>query len=193
MKIIGLTGGIGSGKTTVSKYFEELGVPVYEADHEAKALMNRSKVLKRKLTALFGDKAYTNGTLNRPFLADKIFNDKELLSQMNAIVHPKVAAHFKRWLKKQNAPYIIKEVAIIYENNLQDQYDLIILVVTDKEERIKRVMQRDGTSRDHIISVMSNQLTDEEKSKMADFVITNTDLKDTKRQVVEIHLKLLNK
>ncbi|NNK40386.1 MAG: dephospho-CoA kinase [Winogradskyella sp.] len=193
MKIIGLTGGIGSGKTTVSKYFEELGVPVYEADHEAKGLMNRSKILKRKLTALFGDKAYTNGTLNRPFLADKIFNDKELLSQMNAIVHPKVAAHFKRWLKKQNAPYIIKEVAIIFENNLQNQYDLIILVVTDKEERIKRVMQRDSTSRDHIISVMNNQLSDEEKSKMADFVITNRDLEDTKRQVVEIHHKLLNK
>ncbi|NNL82296.1 MAG: dephospho-CoA kinase, partial [Winogradskyella sp.] len=149
--------------------------------------------LKRKLTALFGDKAYTNGTLNRPFLADKIFNDKKLLSQMNAIVHPKVAAHFKRWLKKQNAPYIIKEVAIIFENNLQNQYDLIILVVTDKEERIKRVMQRDSTSRDHIISVMNNQLSDEEKSKMADFVITNRDLEDTKRQVVEIHHKLLNK
>lgn len=193
MKIVGLTGGIGSGKTTVSKFFEALGVPVYEADTEAKALMNRSKVIKRKLIALFGEKAYIDGVLNRPYLADKVFNDKELLTKMNAIVHPKVGAHFKRWLKKQNAPYIIKEVAIIYENNLQDQYDYIIIVVANKEERIQRVIARDSKSRDHIVSVMNNQLSDEEKTKKADFIVVNDSLEDTKRRILEIHQKLINK
>ena len=106
MKIVGLTGGIGSGKTTVAKLFMELGVPVYFADDEAKALMNRSKVIRRKLIELFGKRAYIKSGLNRPYLSKKIFNDKSLLDKMNAIVHPKVASHYKRWLKKQNAPYI---------------------------------------------------------------------------------------
>ena len=102
--IVGITGGIGSGKTTISKYFEGFGIPVYYADLEAKALMNRSKVIKRKLIALFGDDAYINNTLNRDYLRSQIFKEKKLLSKMNAIVHPKVGAHFKRWVKKQNAP-----------------------------------------------------------------------------------------
>ena len=123
--IVGITGGIGSGKTTIASFFEAYGIPVYHADKEAKALMNRSKVIRRKLTQLFGKSAYKDGALNRPYIASQIFNDKTLLEKMNAIVHPKVGAHFKRWLKKQDAPYILKEVAIIFENNLQYQYDCI--------------------------------------------------------------------
>ncbi len=111
MEIVGLTGGIGSGKTTISKFFESFGIPVYIADDEAKALMNRSKVIKRKLIQLFGESTYKDRKLNRPYLASKIFNDKTLLLKMNAIVHPKVASHFKRWLKKQDAAYIIKEAS----------------------------------------------------------------------------------
>ena len=191
MVIVGLTGGIGSGKTTISKYFESLGAPIYIADHEAKALMNRSKVIKRKLIKLFGNAAYKEGMLNRPFLASKIFKDKELLLKMNDIVHPKVASHFKRWLKKQEAPYVIKEAAIIFENNLQNQCDYIITVIADKEQRIERVMKRDNASREKIESIIKNQLPDAEKVKRSDFVITNNDLDIAKTEALEIHRQIL--
>jgi dephospho-CoA kinase len=191
--IVGITGGIGSGKTTISKHFKALGIPVYHADFEAKALMNRSKVIRRKLIALFGDNAYKNGALNRDYLRSKIFNNKDLLTEMNAIVHPKVGAHFKRWIKKQDAPYVLKEVAIIFENNLQSQYDYVITVVADKEERIKRVMQSDNTSRDSVESIIMNQLPDQEKINKSDFIIENDDLEIAKRQVQKTHKSLINK
>ena len=190
--IVGITGGIGSGKTTISKYFEGFGIPVYHADLEAKALMNRSKVIKRKLIALFGDDAYINNTLNRDYLRSQIFKEKKLLSKMNAIVHPKVGAHFKRWAKKQNAPYILKEVAIIFENNLQSQYDYIITVIADKEERVKRVMQRDNSSRDSVKAIIRNQFSDQEKIKKSDFVIENNDLEAAKLQAQIIHNNLIS-
>ena len=196
MVIVGLTGGIGSGKTTISKSFKSLGIPIYIADDEAKALMNRSKVIKRKLMQLFGESSYKEGKLNRPYLASKIFNDKVLLSKMNAIVHPKVASHFKGWLKKQDAPYIIKEAAIIFENNLESQYNYIITVIADKDLRINRIMKRDKASKAKIQSIMSNQLSDEEKINKSDFVITNNDLELAKAQVIEIHqqfLKIIDK
>lgn len=191
--VVGITGGIGSGKTTISKYFEELGVPVYHADTEAKALMNRSKVIRRKLVALFGENAYNNTGLNKDYLRKKIFEDKTLLSKMNAIVHPKVGAHFKRWLKKQDAPYILKEVAIIFENNLESLYQCIITVIADKAERIKRVMKRDGISEDAIKAIIKNQLTDKEKIEKSDFVIENNNLETAKSEAFRIHKILNNK
>ncbi|WP_299117907.1 dephospho-CoA kinase [uncultured Winogradskyella sp.] len=191
--IVGITGGIGSGKTTISKYFEEFDIPVYHADKEAKALMNRSKIIKRKLVALFGDKAYQENKLNREFLRQQIFKDKALLEQMNSIVHPKVGAHFKRWVKKQTAPYTLKEVAIIFENNLQAQYDYIITVVADEEERIKRVTKRDNTSRDTVKAIINNQLSDHEKIENSDFVIYNNNLEEAKLQAITIHEQLLAK
>ncbi|MBT8245847.1 MAG: dephospho-CoA kinase [Winogradskyella sp.] len=191
--IIGITGGIGSGKTTISRYFEEYGIPVYHADDEAKALMNRSKVIRKKLIALFGDTAYVDNTLNRDYLRQKIFNDKTLLQKMNRIVHPKVGAHFKRWIKKQQAPYVLKEVAIIFENNLQDQYDYIITVVADEEERIRRVTNRDNTSKASVAAIISNQLPDADKIAQSDFVIYNNNLEESKKQVTSIHNQLLSK
>lgn len=193
MVVVGLTGGIGSGKTTILKWFQSFGVPVYIADEEAKALMNRSKIIKRKLIQLFGEEAYSNGTLNRTYLSSKIFNDKTLLSKMNAIVHPKVAAHFKRWLKKQEADYVIKEAAIIFENKLQDQYDFIITVVADEQLRLQRVMKRDNASKEKIQSIMRNQWPDAQKIKKSDFVIENNDLETAKKQAFEIHKKILRK
>lgn len=191
MIIVGLTGGIGSGKTVVSQMFKDLGVPIYIADVEAKRLMNTSKVIKRKLINLFGAKAYTSDGLNKSFIASKIFTDKSYLEKMNAIVHPKVAAHFKQWLKKQNSKYIIKEAAIIFEHNMQSQYDYIITVTASETERIKRILKRDKTTVEKIKSIISNQISDEVKMQHSDFVIFNNELNQTRQQVLEIDKKIL--
>ena len=190
-KVIGLTGGIGSGKSTVARLFADLGVPIYIADERAKQLMNTSKVIQRELITLFGNQAYTNNELDRNFIASKIFNDKELLQKMNAIVHPKVGADFERWLKRQNAVYVIKEAAIIFEHNQQSQYDYIITVTTPMEERVQRVMKRDNKTKAQILAIIDNQLSDEEKIKNSHFVIVNQKLEDTKTQVEILHDKLL--
>ncbi len=190
-KLVGLTGGIGSGKTTVANYFEELGVPVYIADSEAKALMNRSKVIRRKLIALFGNEAYIENTLNRPFIAQQIFNDKKLLNAMNAIVHPKVASHFKRWVNKQDSPFVISEAAILFENGSYKKYDYIITVTAPEDIRLQRVIKRDNSNKQKVEAIMANQWSDQEKIKRSDFVIENIDLEQTKIQVRKIHKKIL--
>lgn len=190
MMIVGLTGGIGSGKSTVAGFFSEQGIPIYEADHEAKALMNRSKVIRRKLIALFGKRAYKKDGLNRAYIAKKIFNDEALLAQMNRIVHPKVGAHFKRWIKKQNSPYIIKEAAILFESGSYKDCDLIITVTAPKVMRVKRVTKRDGSTEDEVLAIMRNQYSDAERIPKSDFVINNSELEKTKNQVQEIHMKI---
>lgn len=191
MKVVGLTGGIGSGKTTVSNMFKDLGIPVYIADVEAKELMNTSKVIKRKLIELFGPKAYINNELNRTYIASKIFNNNAYLDKMNAIIHPKVAMHFKKWLQKQTSKYVIKESAIIFEHNMQSQYDYIITVIANKEERINRILKRDNTSKDKILAIMEHQLNDDEKIKISDFIIVNDNLEHTKEQVLNTHNSIL--
>lgn len=190
-KVIGLTGGIGSGKSTVAKMFENLGVPVYIADERAKLLMDTSAEIKQQLIALFGDSAYTVQGLDRAFIASKIFSNKELLTKMNAIVHPKVGEDFNDWLTQQKTPYIIKEAAIIFENNQQAYYDYIITVTSPVNERIKRVVKRDKKSEEQIKAIVNNQLPDEEKIKLSDFVIVNKRLDDTRKKVVKLHKKLL--
>ena len=192
MKIVGLTGGIGSGKTTVAQMFNNLGIPVYIADVEAKKLMVSSKVIKRKLIVLFGEEAYKNNLLNRPFIAEAIFNNKNLLEKMNAIIHPKVASHFKRWIKKQNAPYVIKEAAILFENGSYKQCDLIITVTASKALKIDRLLKRDNTTMEKIEAIMKNQWSDEEKVKRSHFVIANADLDTTRQQVFEIHQQIID-
>ncbi len=187
MKIIGLTGGIGSGKTTVAQLFSELGVPIYIADTEAKKLMDSSKVIRRKLVALLGEDAYSGTKLNRKFVADKIFNDKFLLDAVNAVIHPKVAAHFKKWVSKQKATYVIKEAAILFENGSYKDCDMVILVTAPKQMRINRVMARDNISKAEIEQRMNNQWSDEKKLKLADIIIENIDLKTTKNKVETIH------
>ncbi len=191
MTIVGLTGGIGSGKTTVANFFKELNVPVYIADNEAKKLMNVSKILKRKIKKVFGDEAYINDELNRPFIASKIFKDKSLLNKMNAIVHPKVGKHFLKWLEKQKHPYVIKEAAILFENDGYKDCDYIITVIADKHVRINRILERDNTTIQKINAIMQNQWKDEDRITLSDFVIVNNTLKNTKEQVFETHKKLL--
>lgn len=188
---VGLTGGIGSGKTTVAKYFKKLGVPVYVADIEAKKLMATSKVIKKELIEAFGNSAYINGELNRPFLAQMVFNDKNKLALINSIIHPKVGKHYANWLQQQKAPYCIQENAIIFENNKADQYDYIITVTAPKKLRIKRVIDRDTSSKEEVLARINNQWNEAEKNKLADFVIENINLNDTKKQVRKVHQKLL--
>lgn len=193
MKIVGLTGGIGSGKTTVAKMFNKLNVPVYIADDEAKALMVRSKVLIRQLKALFGENAYIGKELNKKFLANAIFNDKDLLKKMNAIVHPKVARHFKRWVAKQDSPYVIKEAAILFENGNYKQCDIVITVTAPLETRINRVISRDNTTKEKVLAVINNQWPDSKKIEKSNYIIENTDLEDTKLQVKKVHNLIVNK
>ncbi|WP_228235781.1 dephospho-CoA kinase [Allomuricauda sp. M10] len=191
MMIVGLTGGIGSGKSTVAKMFEKLGVPVYDSDHEAKLLMVTSLTIKDGVTRLFGEDAYTEGEINRKYIASKVFKDKELLKQLNAIVHPVVREHFLQWTAQQSAPYVIQETALIFENNAQDKYDFTILVTAPEEARIKRVMTRDSMDKEAILDRMKNQMQDADKIPLAHFCIENVDLKTTKRKVKQLHTKLL--
>jgi len=190
LKIIGLTGGIGSGKTTVAKMFSELGIPVYIADTEARKLSNRSKVIRRKLIDLLGQEAYIDNRLNRTFVAEKIFNDTDLLKAVNAIIHPKVASHFKRWVKKQQGPYVIKEAAILFENGGYKQCDKTILIVAPEAIRIERLLARDQSSKAEIEARMKNQWSDSEKKKLADIIIENTHLETTRKRVLEVHKNL---
>ena len=192
MKIVGLTGGIGSGKTTIATMFNELGVPVYIADIEAKKLTNTSEKIKTELLNILGEQAYNKDGLNRKYVADKIFNDAELLKRVNEIIHPEVAKHFRNWAKQQSEAYCIKGAAILFENGGYKECDYTILVTAPKEIRIKRILERDDTTEDEIKSRMDNQWPDEKKIELADFIIENTDINITKEQVVKVHEHLIN-
>ncbi len=191
MIIVGLTGGVGSGKTTVANMFYKLGIPIYIADLEANKLMNNSKVIKRKLIQLFGEKAYVKGEINKSLIADKIFNEKKLLIKMNAIVHPKVRSHFKNWIKKQSTPYVIKETAILFETGNYKECDYVITVYANEEDRIQRVIQRDNSTIESVKAILDNQWSDAKKVKLSHFVIDNNNLSQTMHHVKIIHQKLL--
>ncbi len=186
MKIIGLTGGIGSGKTTVAKMFSDLGIPIYIADEEAKKLSDSSPIIRKELVELLGEEAYSNNKLNRKFVAEKIFTDKALLANVNAIIHPRVGDHFMKWASAQNSPYVIKEAAILFENGGYVSCDAVILVTAPKSIRIERVMKRDDSSLQEIENRINNQWSDSEKIKLAQFVIENINLSETKNQVLAI-------
>jgi len=189
--IVGLTGGIGSGKSTVAKMFVELGIPVYDSDMEAKELMVCSSEVKNAITELLGEEAYDNQGLNRPYIADKVFKDPELLEKLNAIVHPAVRKHFSDWVERQESPYVIQETALIFENDAQDKYDYTILVTAPVETRIQRVIDRDNVEGQAVVDRMKNQLDDEQKVDLANFSLKNLELNKTRRKVKELHLKLL--
>ena len=193
MKVVGLTGGIGSGKTTILSMFLDLGVPVYIADVEAKKLTNTSKVIRKKIIALLGENSYLKTEINKKYVADMIFNDNELLKKVNKIIHSKVANHFKKWVDKQNGLYCIKETAILFETANYKLCDYTILITSPKEERIKRLKKRDQLTRKEIENRMNNQWSDIEKSQLADAVIENALLKNTQKKVEEVHLFLLKR
>ncbi len=191
MKIVGLTGGIGSGKTTVSKMFSNLDISVYIADIEAKKIINSSKIIRKELIFILGKDTFLMGTLNRKYVADLIFNDIELLEKVNKIIHPRVAKHFLKWCKKQKSPYVIKEAAILFENGGYKNCDATILITAPKKVRIDRVLKREVISEKEIKARIKNQWCDNKKKELADFVIENIDLNTTKDKVKKIHLFLL--
>lgn len=191
MRIVGLTGGIGSGKSTVARMFESLGVPVYYSDDEAKQLMNTSDHIKKSLIDVFGKRSFENGKLNRPYIAGLVFDNKKKLKQLNAIVHPEVKRNFENWLMNQNTPYVIQENPLIFENNNQGDFDFVITVTAPEKIRVQRVMERDGLSEDQVLSRVKNQLEDQLKVKGSHFVITNDTLDGTKNQVERINEEIL--
>lgn len=189
-KIIGLTGGIGSGKTTVANYFKELGVPVYIADDAAKEVMQSEAILSA-IRQTFGDAIFENKTLIRPKLASIVFSNPEKLQQLNAIVHPAVALHFKDWLSNyQQFPFIIYESAILFESGGDQKCDKIITVTAPEAMRIERVVERDTTTKEQVLQRIKSQWTDSQRIAKSDFVIENTDFNKTKAQIVKI-LKIL--
>jgi dephospho-CoA kinase len=192
LKIVGLTGGIGSGKSTVAKMFQDLGVPIYNSDFEAKRIMRDSLEIKNGLIDLFGEQVFDKGELNRRYLASLVFNNPPLLAQLNELVHPAVANDFGKWISRQNAEIVMQESALIFENGKEDKFDAIILVTAPKEMRIERLKKRDHSSSQEIDSRMKNQLDDKEKISRADYVIENIDILETERRVNEVFLALLS-
>ena len=188
---IGITGGIGSGKSTVCKVFKVLGIPVFEADKVARQLMNSDAKVRIQLINLFGSSVYLpDQTIDRKFLSAIVFNNPSLLSGLNFIVHPVVQNAFDVWCKNQQSPYVILEAAILFESGFYKIMDKTIVVATDESERIQRVMKRDGTSEEQVRQRIRNQWTDEQRIKMADFVIGNNDNELILPQIVEIDKKI---
>ncbi|WP_317042932.1 dephospho-CoA kinase [Arcticibacter eurypsychrophilus] len=188
---IGITGGIGTGKTTVCRIFELLGVPVYYADARAKLVMHTDKELIASVKAVFGDEVYSSGVLNRSMLGALVFNDANLLNKLNALVHPAVFRDFKQWSEDQNCKYVLKEAAILFESGSDQDCDYTLLVKSPLSLRISRIMQRDTMSRDDIMKRMDKQMSEEEKEKRADFCVLNDELNLIIPQVLELHKRFV--
>ena len=186
---VGITGGIGSGKTTIVRFFEAKNIPVFIADTEAKILLDTSKYIRKKFISVFGNDIYKpDSTLNRKKLAERIFNNPSLMEFSNAVIHPEVRKRFDNWVKMQNCPYIIHEAAILFETGYYKFLDYTILVTAPLEMRIERVMKRDKITRERVEERISNQWTDETKAELADYVLIN----DNKELLLPILNKLHN-
>lgn len=189
-KIIGLTGGIGSGKTMVAKYIASLGIPVYIADDEAKNLMNTSEVIE-EVSNEFGKGIIVNEAINREKLAQIVFGNPEKLQKLNSIIHPKVKKHFDDWITEhKNHPIVVKEAAILFETGGDKYCDAVITVTSPIETRLKRVMERDHTDKESVLKRMQSQWTDEQRVAKSNYIINNISVKETYTQIEEI-LKLL--
>ena len=185
---VGLTGGIGSGKTTVSNFLLDYGIPVYNSDSKGKTLMSTNLELKNNIVSIFGERVYDNGILNTNLLSSIVFNDSSKIEQLNNLVHPKVAQDFNQWVgKNNNQPILVKEAAILIESGAYLNMDKIILVVSKKLTRINRVSKRDSTDLESIEKRINHQLTDNEKIKYADYIIeNNSSLENLKLEVLKV-------
>jgi dephospho-CoA kinase len=192
MKVIGLTGGIGSGKSTVLNFFKALGAETYIADVEAKKLMNSDKELIQKIKELFGEEAYVNSQLNRKYIAAIVFKDSKKLQELNNIIHPKVRQHFQSFIQQSTAEIIIYEAAILFESGGDKFCDYTITVTANLEDKIQRIIKRDKISKAQIIERMKHQLNDDFRIKNSHFVIVNTTFKGTEIQVKTSYDLILN-
>jgi dephospho-CoA kinase len=190
---IGLTGGIGSGKSTVANIFKVLGIPVFDADSVAKDLMENNEVLREQLIHHFGTLVFIDGHLNKKWLANKVFKDPYELNILNAIVHPMTLQIAEDWFLKQNASYAIKEAALIFEAGAGAGLDYVIGVFAPQHLRIQRVMTRDSLSRNEVLERMERQVADSIKMKLCDFVIVNDDQQMLTQQVLDLHHKFIGK
>ena len=192
MKHYALTGGIGSGKSTVLKLFNELGVPTFAADDSAKKAMEQDASIQQQIIEIFGEASYIKGKLNRSFIAQKVFGNQEKLQQLNAVVHPAARAAYVNWQQKQDAPYTIYEFPLVFELGEQDRFDGVILVVSPESLRIQRVKKRDNIFESAIRKRIIHQWTDEQKQPLADMVIHNDIMDETVSQVHKLHSQLMH-
>ena len=190
MMIVGLTGGIGSGKSTIAKAFAALGIAVFNSDEQAKALIANNAQVKKRIIAAFGEEAYQNGEYNRAYIAQIVFNNSEKLAILNGIVHPALAKYFNQWAKKQTSPYVLKEAAILFESGSYKDCDYIITVTAPEEVRIARVMARDHCTEAQVRARMAQQWSDAQRIALSDAVIENIDLESAKEQVKRINDEL---
>jgi dephospho-CoA kinase len=188
---LGLTGGIGSGKSTVAQIFEVLGIPVYYADVAAKKIMNEDEGLRSAITKIFGGQAYANNILDRKYISSIVFSDPAKLQQLNALVHPATKKDGEAWMQQQTSPYAIHEAALIFEAKVSDRLDLVIGVSSPIELRIKRAMERDKVSREEVLKRMDQQLDEKLKMSKCDFVLINDEQQLLIPQVLELHEKLI--
>ena len=188
---VGITGGIASGKTIVAKIFEILGYPVYYSDIRAKDLMNEDVVIKQGLRFLFGDEVYVSDTLNRPYLAEKIFNSPSLREKVNSIVHPVVRKDFEIWTAQQNSLLVFQESALLFETGSYKSFDAVILVVADENLRIQRIVERDNISNEEAIKRIQAQLPDSEKRKRTKWVVENNEKQFVTQQILKLIEQLI--
>ena len=188
---LGITGGIGSGKTSVCRVFNVLGIPVFSADAEAREIMDSDPEIIEKVKRITGTDLYASGSLARMELAGLIFNNENLLKEINAVVHPVVFEHFRIWEKSVSAPYVIMEAAILFESGASELVDRIVTVVAPVEERIERVVRRNNLTREQVISRMKNQLNDEDKIRRSDYIIYNSEHEMIIPSILKIHEEII--
>jgi dephospho-CoA kinase len=184
---VGITGGIGSGKSTVAKVFEVLGIPVYYADEAARRVMNEDEEVRQQIIQHFGASSYTNNQLDRAYIASQVFSNKQKLELMNSLVHPATIRDSENWMRRQTTPYAIKEAAVIFESGTQDQYDYIIGVTAPVPLRVLRSMKRDGSTREQVLARMEKQIQDVIKMRLCDFIIYNDEQQAVIPQVLKLH------
>ena len=186
---VGLTGGIGSGKTTVAKLFESLGIPVYYADDKTKYLMNNNAALKNSIIQHFGNEVYKDGALNRKYLASIVFNDKKKLDLLNSLTHPITIIDADEWMNRQTTPYVIKEAALLFESGAAEKLDYVIGVYAPQHIRVQRVISRDKLPVEEVMKRITRQIDEEKKMKLCNFIITNNDKQLVIPQVLELDKK----